>query len=512
MDYEKEYKKLKAGITNAYLYAHTDSTKAVLESILPELKESEDELKWLTQFIQEEAYSLSLDIRGDEDRIKLTNLQRSLAWLEKQGKKEQDARYEDLEELLAADNIYQMAMNDEMIREAKEKAVNALHGMCIGRLLGIEKQGEQNLIMAKSPQLGEQKPTDKVEPKDYNSIDPHFGKPIDKVEPKFHEGEWAVSKLDEKARQISEVHFDESNSYYVVNGNSVNLEEYDRLHHLWTVQDAKDGDVLTCDSKHGQEIGIVKKYFGKSGGCDKCFETYCFIDWDGIFRVGEYMGSSDIHPATKEEHDTLFAKMKEAGYEFDFEKKELKKIEQKPAENKGMNLVEEEMTPFQKKVFCIIDTTIEEEQGLKQVCDELFALASNEIKQKPAEWSEEDERIYQSIIDDTVQENQLDTKQIDWLKSLKSRVQPKQEWSEEDEAAAKDICDKLNRLSMIYVGNQSIACQEDIKWLKSLKQRYTWKPSEEQMKALAEALSLAKNCGEEGAFDLRTLHEQLEKL
>ena len=45
----------------------------------------------------------------------------------------------------------------------------------------------------------------------------------------------------------------------------------------------------------------------------------------------------------------------------------------KPAENKGMNLVEEEMTPFQKKVFCIIDTTIEEEQGLKQVCDELFA-------------------------------------------------------------------------------------------------------------------------------------------
>lgn len=59
-----------------------------------------------------------------------------------------------------------------------------------------------------------------------------------------------------------------------------------------------------------------------------------------------------------------------------------KKAEQKPTENKGMNLVEEEMTPFQRKVFCIIDATIEEEQGLKQVCDELLALASNEIKQK----------------------------------------------------------------------------------------------------------------------------------
>ena len=49
-------------------------------------------------------------------------------------------------------------------------------------------------------------------------------------------------------------------------------------------------------------------------------------------------------------------------------------------------------------------------------------------------------------------------------------------------------------------------------WLKSVKDRYNWKPSDEQMKALANALSLAKNCGEESAFDLRTLYEQLKKL
>lgn len=41
-------------------------------------------------------------------------------------------------------------------------------------------------------------------------------------------------------------------------------------------------------------------------------------------------------------------------------------------------------------------------------------------EQKPA-WSEKDERIYQSIIDDTVQENQLDNRQINWIKSLKDR-------------------------------------------------------------------------------------------
>ena len=65
-------------------------------------------------------------------------------------------------------------------------------------------------------------------------------------------------------------------------------------------------------------------------------------------------------------------------------KQELEKQgEQKTTDKKGMNLVEEKMTPFQKKVFCIIDTAIEEEQGLKQVCDELLHLASNEIEQKP---------------------------------------------------------------------------------------------------------------------------------
>lgn len=43
------------------------------------------------------------------------------------------------------------------------------------------------------------------------------------------------------------------------------------------------------------------------------------------------------------------------------------------------------------------------------------------VEQKPVEWSEEDERIYQSIMDDTVQENQLDDKQTKWLSDIKYR-------------------------------------------------------------------------------------------
>ena len=52
--------------------------------------------------------------------------------------------------------------------------------------------------------------------------------------------------------------------------------------------------------------------------------------------------------------------------------------------------------------------------------------------------------------------------------------------------------------------------------IESLKEKVqpqnTWKPSDDQMEALAWALSIAKNCGEECAFDLRTLQDQLKKL
>ena len=82
-----------------------------IEYIFPELKESEEELMWLTRFIEEEAYSLSIDIRDNEDRIKLKKLQKSLAWLEKQALKpmwtEEDERFLDkFDTLCRTEQIY----------------------------------------------------------------------------------------------------------------------------------------------------------------------------------------------------------------------------------------------------------------------------------------------------------------------------------------------------------------------------------------------------------------------
>lgn len=92
------------------------------------------------------------------------------------------------------------------------------------------------------------------------------------------------------------------------------------------------------------------------------------------------------------------------------------------------------------------------------------------------------------------------------------KKQGKQEpvWSEEDVFKVQRICKYLNEAKKYYADITEV--RECIDWLKSLEDRYTWKPNDEQMEALAWALSLSKNCGEECAFDLRTLQDQLKKL
>ena len=62
-----------------------------------------------------------------------------------------------------------------------------------------------------------------------------------------------------------------------------------------------------------------------------CPGCYCGINTLGIFQIGgkRHWTGKKVYPATKEQRDTLFAKMKELGYVWDSEKKELKTIEQK---------------------------------------------------------------------------------------------------------------------------------------------------------------------------------------
>ena len=99
--------------------------------------------------------------------------------------------------------------------------------------------------------------------------------------------------------------------------------------HQWTIQDAKDGDVIF--DKSDNTIGIFK-CFGMlpDGGCNND-DSYCYLhlQYDPPYAditLDNEVFSEDVVPATKEQRDLLFAKMKELGYEWDAEKKQIIKL------------------------------------------------------------------------------------------------------------------------------------------------------------------------------------------
>ena len=192
--------------------------------------------------------------------------------------------------------------NDERIRKGLIKAVsgilkgNTLYGTDVTReeaLAWLEKQGEKKLT--------------------------------DKVEPKFHEGDFIVN--DYCSGKVIEITND---AYLLDTGQGIPFS-CEHNAHLWTLKDAKDGDVLVCKGNIKDSNGIK-------------YERICLFnslgnDFFTLTKTSNYVEEYDIDvnidypdntiPATKEQKEILFMAMKEAGYEWDADKKELKKIEPK---------------------------------------------------------------------------------------------------------------------------------------------------------------------------------------
>ena len=141
------------------------------------------------------------------------------------------------------------------------------------------------------------------------------------VEPKFKVGDWIV--LDGFPLLIGDIC---SNKYKLIGSDHRNfdIELIDKVAHLWTMADAKDGDVLVCESGW---TCIFKTLVN-----EETFGSYCFMDSTGWFCelgsechtlkeefVKAYNGK--IHPATKEQRELLFQKMKEKGYKWDYDNK-----------------------------------------------------------------------------------------------------------------------------------------------------------------------------------------------
>ena len=142
-------------------------------------------------------------------------------------------------------------------------------------------------------------------------------KPIDKVEPKFKVGDWVVYNRNDNSREILQVYDIRDDRYYFTDNVhfSWSIKECDERSHLWTIQDAKDGDVLATSA--GAFI-----YNGNDGG-GSCPGSYCGINTLGKFQIGveKHWTGKKVYPATKEQCNTLEKAMADAGYMFDIENK-----------------------------------------------------------------------------------------------------------------------------------------------------------------------------------------------
>lgn len=158
-----------------------------------------------------------------------------------------------------------------------------------------------------------------------------------KVEPKFKAGDWVIHGSQEGIiYQVEKSFLDGTYRIVPVNdkiGKAITAATEDAIR-LWTIQDVKCGDIIYHPKGLGVEtISIVR-------GWEQIKETGRTLCSSIVLRVADneivessigamwWKGVVDtFYPATKEQRALLFQKMKEAGYEWDAEKKDLRKIE-----------------------------------------------------------------------------------------------------------------------------------------------------------------------------------------
>jgi len=420
LDYKEKYREALERAKTLYENANGMILKKWVEQVFPELQESEDKkiMKCICLCLEECVHN---DIIRDYEKDKC------LAWL----KKQDEAKESSIPQHEGTQKDTSCKENDDSLTsedERKRKAIYIYLDWLEGRK-DYAPKGKYSIrdMLAWLEKQGEQKPYGQRQ----ECSDCHFNyageckgscqmkrgeqKPTDNVEPKFHEGEWVVYECGEETStlQIAGI----LGIAYVLSDCSIlGMVDEDSLR-LWDItKDAKNGDVLA----YKDEISIYKhdiKNCTKEGTNFGGFVYHCCYDGkrfitDSLYSLTE-KDKKDIYPATKEQRDTLFAKMKEAGYEWDVKKKELKK--QEIAE-----------IPFGAKDSELQEAVYNIPKGFHA------EVERNKVVIKQGEhnsaWSEEDTETLYGIVNYLFTSTDVSSiegsdKWYDWLKSLKDRVQ-----------------------------------------------------------------------------------------
>ena len=147
-------------------------------------------------------------------------------------------------------------------------------------------------------------------------------KSTNKIEPRFKVGDWVVQNYNLlKIRYVgNEYYCFETVDAYV---DYMLVSEIDSLYHLWTIQDAKVGDVLEFVDHGRLVIGILSGINKTTGKVD----VSCLLE-DNKFKLGVFYNLDTIspHPAIKEQRDILMKAMNDAGYKWNTRTKTLEKL------------------------------------------------------------------------------------------------------------------------------------------------------------------------------------------
>ena len=275
-----------------YETANADQ-RYVLESLFPELKEDENDRirrAIIEHFVG--SHSCMFPYKGfTKEQI--------IDWLDKQG----EQKPIEMEEFTS---IPFGAYDSELVNETitiPDGCVATIEG----RKVCIKKEGKGVLEVVKEEKVNN----------------------ADKVESKFKVGDWVVRTNGENFRNGSKFAQIQSIALY---GEMCYLDTgrwlYPSELRLWTINDAEPGDVLICPKYAGDVIPNI--FIFKN--IDINNDVLCYCSLLKIFFATEgYVASADpidtdFYPANKEQYDLLFKKMKESGYKWNVDKKELKKL------------------------------------------------------------------------------------------------------------------------------------------------------------------------------------------
>ena len=295
-----------------------------LETLVPELKESENEDEIIRNRI---IGYFKQDIEEHPERKE--RIEDMLAWIKKQGE-------QNTAPFKAEHGKYYYCIKDYFCGgkkwASKGDVIQALRGLPI---MGLDDASEF-FLPVNDIQLN-------------NNIN-HNDRP------KFKVGDWIVydkygtKDIDRIVKFDHDIVRFESSTWLFVNQLNKDCK-------LWTIEDAKDGDVLCCENGWTCIFKALNNH-------NKTFSSYCFMDSDKWFCdtggechtldeafIKAYNGG--IHPATTEQRCLLFQTMKEKGYEWDNENKILTKIELVPTPKyqEGDWLICDDFTPI--RVDCV---------------------------------------------------------------------------------------------------------------------------------------------------------------